>query len=307
LLDNPLSREIHIGKKIAILLHENDPCRRHGNRSSLIWHLCAVWQQQEIEVEVVNGVGRHVDADLLFSHLTLSQVPDRYAEFRSRYPVVVNGGVHDITKRYFSTNLVQPGDGYTGPVIIKTNRNYGGLNEYQLGQEALAGRRFAFLRSSLNKIINRSSRRFLRLARTLDVNHYPVYSTVASVPPGVFKNEALVVEKFLPERDGELYCLRVYVFLGDRHINFRVKSSEPIVKRNSIVSREEVPVPEEIVAARRRLNFDYGKFDYVINEGRVVLLDTNSTPGGPPRVVGTSPPIATKLADGIWSLRQPVT
>jgi hypothetical protein len=306
LLENPLSREIHIGKKIAILLHENDPYRRHGSGSSLIWHLCAVWQQQEIEVEVVKGVGRHVDADLLFSHLTLSQVPDDYAEFRSRYPIVVNGGVHDITKRYISTNLVQPGDGYTGPVIIKTNRNHGGLNEYQLGQQALAGRRFPFLRS-LNKIIDRSSRRFLRLARTLDVNHYPIYSTVARVPPSVFKNEALVVERFLPERDGELYCLRVYVFLGDRHINFRVKSSEPIVKRNLIVSREEIPVPEEIVAARRRLNFDYGKFDYVINEGRVVLLDTNSTPGiPPPPVDGTSTPIATRLADGIWSLRQSV-
>src|SRR5213079_1238108 len=35
----------------------------------------------------------------------------------------------------------------------------------------------------------------------------------------------------------------------------------------------------EIVEARKRLNFDYGKFDYVLHEGRPVLLDTNKTTG----------------------------
>ena len=30
---------------------------------------------------------------------------------------------------------------------------------------------------------------------------------------------------------------------------------------------------------RRDLGFDYGKFDYVIHEGRAILLDANSTPG----------------------------
>jgi hypothetical protein len=266
-----------------------------------------LWQEQNIEVEVIKGVDRHVDADLLFSHLDLSQVDDRYEEFRSRYPFVVNGGVRDITKRFISTNLVQPGDGYTGPVIVKTNRNDGGLPEALLKQERAAGRRLASLWSDLNKIIDRNSRRFLRLARTLDVNQYPVFPTVASIPPGVFKNEALVVERFLPERDGELYCLRVYVFLGDRHVNTLSKSREPIIKLRSVISREEVPVPEEIVAARRRLKFDYGKFDYVINEGQVVLLDTNSTPGSPPSSADGTSPTAAKLADGIRFLWQSAT
>ena len=287
-------------KKIVILLHEDDPYPRYRSEWwHLIWQLCALWQEQNIEVEVVKGVDRHVDADLLFSHLDLSQVDDRYEEFRSRYPFVVNGGVRDITKRFISTNLVQPGDGYTGPVIVKTNRNYGGLPETLLKQERAAGRRLASLWSGLNKIIDRNSRRFLRLARTLDVDQYPVFPTVASIPPGVFKNEALVVERFLPERDGELYCLRVYVFLGDRHVNTLSKSREPIIKLSSVISREKVPVPEEIVAARRRLKFDYGKFDYVINEGRVVLLDTNSTPGSPPSSADGASPTAAKLADGI--------
>jgi hypothetical protein len=33
------------------------------------------------------------------------------------------------------------------------------------------------------------------------------------------------------------------------------------------------------VLERSRLGFDYGKFDYVMHEGRAVLLDANSTPG----------------------------
>jgi len=31
--------------------------------------------------------------------------------------------------------------------------------------------------------------------------------------------------------------------------------------------------------ARRKLGFDYGKFDYVVHEGRAHLLDANRTPG----------------------------
>jgi hypothetical protein len=292
-------------KKIVVLLHKDDLYSGHGS-GSLIWQLCALWQQQNIEVEVVKGVDKKVDADVLFSHIDLSQVPDSYEEFRSRYPLVVNGRVRDITKRFISKNLVQPGDGYTGPVIVKTNRNYGGLQENLLGR-GIASRRITSLWSSLNKIINPNSRRFLGLAKILDVNQYPIFPTVASVPLGAFKNEALVVERFLPERDGELYCLRVYLFLGDRHVSSLGKSREPIIKRDSVVYRQEVPVPEEIAAARRRLNFDYGKFDYVMNDGRVVLLDTNSTPGGPPSLAdGTTNPTAARLADGIRFLWQSV-
>ena len=30
---------------------------------------------------------------------------------------------------------------------------------------------------------------------------------------------------------------------------------------------------------RRELNFDYGKFDYVIHKGKVILFDINKTTG----------------------------
>jgi hypothetical protein len=40
----------------------------------------------------------------------------------------------------------------------------------------------------------------------------------------------------------------------------------------------DVPVSEEILEVRRRLGFDYGKIDYVVHEGQVVLIDVNTTP-----------------------------
>ena len=43
--------------------------------------------------------------------------------------------------------------------------------------------------------------------------------------------------------------------------------------------REIVEPHPEVLEIRRTLGFDYGKFDYVLHDGRVVLLDINKTPG----------------------------
>ena len=41
-----------------------------------------------------------------------------------------------------------------------------------------------------------------------------------------------------------------------------------------------VDVHPDIVELIKRMKFDYGKFDYVMHEGKPVLLDANKTPGG---------------------------
>ena len=54
------------------------------------------------------------------------------------------------------------------------------------------------------------------------------------------------------------------------------------------------------VATLYRLHFDYGKFDYVVHEGRAVLIDTNKTTGSPP---STNPEREARrriLADGLY-------
>jgi len=60
-------------------------------------------------------------------------------------------------------------------------------------------------------------------------------------------------------------------------------------------------VPKEVTGMRRRLGLDYGKIDYVIHQGQVVILDANRTPAGPGTPEATARTVGD-LADGIWSL-----
>lgn len=46
----------------------------------------------------------------------------------------------------------------------------------------------------------------------------------------VWHNPDLVVERFLPERHDGHYCLRVWMFLGDKETNTLCYSAHPIVK-----------------------------------------------------------------------------
>ena len=59
----------------------------------------------------------------------------------------------------------------------------------------------------------------------------------------------------------------------------RLVSSRPIVKAANIVRRDyDLPIPDKLRAMREELGFDYGKFDYVVADGEVALLDANRTP-----------------------------
>jgi hypothetical protein len=69
------------------------------------------------------------------------------------------------------------------------------------------------------------------------------------------------------------------VFLGDKHTHSLSLSKHPIVKGSRVIHREALgDVPEELQRMREELKFDFGKFDYVLAEGRVVLYDANRTP-----------------------------
>jgi hypothetical protein len=83
----------------------------------------------------------------------------------------------------------------------------------------------------------------------------------------------------LPEYKNGVYYLRVYKFFGDRAYCAQLGSYHPIVKQKNIISREEVSIPDEVVAFRREFGMDYGKLDFVIREGRVTVFDVNRTPG----------------------------
>ena len=57
----------------------------------------------------------------------------------------------------------------------------------------------------------------------------------------------------------------------------------------------------EIVELRKKMKFDYGKFDYVIHDGKVVLLDINKTIGIPKQITSEILKNWQYRAEGIYS------
>ncbi|MEI6513181.1 MAG: hypothetical protein WCO51_07890, partial [bacterium] len=111
----------------------------------------------------------------------------------------------------------------------------------------------------------------------------------------------LVVEKFLPEKEGDYYYIRLYMFLGDCSRSVRVASLEPFVKSRTYTgSFENLQVPEEVLQFRRELGLDYAKIDYVVHEGQVEILDVSQTMGKGIMSEGVTGCISD-LAEGIWS------
>jgi hypothetical protein len=207
-----------------------------------------------------------LDAGIL--HVAATRVSNKIVSQLPKQLPIVNRQVLDISKRRVSRMLVTSGDRYIGPVIVKSNANYAGLDD---------SARLDHGRKRLPRLI-----KFL-LHKTQPVvpTPYRIYPSIADVPQRVWSESHLVVEKFIPEREGCLYCIRKWVFLGDADILIIDRSNDPIVKAaNSKQDLVKDRVPEELVVERRRLGFDYGKFDYVMHEGQAVLLDANSTPGG---------------------------
>lgn len=250
---------------IVILQHRYDTFEK---TRYFLREIAKIWRENGVRVSVLNSLGPRVDADLAILHVDLTVVPDDYLAFVRQYPVVINGSVTDISKRLISNNLVCRGDGYQGQVIVKTDRNFRGVGEAMLAKNGPLLRRYAH---SLRDKLPWSCRSKL--------SGYPIFKSVSQVPRAVWHNPDLVVEQFLPECHDGFYCLRTWVFLGDKETNSVSYSDQPIVKSNNVLRRETVAeVPDELRQIRRDLGFDFGKFDYVLVNGRTVLYDANRTP-----------------------------
>ncbi len=266
-------------RRIAILFHETD--RNRDLSGYRINALASYWKQDGHEVFPVFGIQEFTPADLAIVHLDLSVVPENYLAFANRYPIVLNGKVRDIRKSTFSTHLVRRGDAWRGPVIVKTERNYAGHPEAIRGLPRVDGKGLQPLfRSPLD---------------------YKIFSQIQKVPDVVFDMPDLVVQRFLPEMEGGLFHVRTYQFLGDRDSCSREGANHPIVKSETHVFSESVTPHPDIVELREKLNFHYGKFDYVLHNGEAILLDINKTTGvsWPP-----SPSIEAErcnIAQGLYS------
>lgn len=268
------------GKRIAILLYEKD--NQHTLKQHLISLLAEQWREDGHEVIFLFGIDKFVPADIIFVHVDLSVVPDSYLEFAARYPIAINGSIKDTRKSAYIPNLLKKGDSYDGPVIIKSNNNSAGIPE----------RTRAGLFGRIHEKTLRAIHRFRGEATPLTIRtalDYKVYDHLREVPRIYFYHPGLVIQKFTPEMDENFFYTNSIFFLGDQISCGRLKAKNPIVKDDTLIDLERNVEPHpDILALRKKLKFDYGKFDYVIHQGDAILLDANKTVGWPPNLSGKS-------------------
>jgi len=218
--------------------------------------MAGVWQDQGHRVSVLNGPAGKCEADLIINHIDLTVTPVDHLAYLRCFPKALNVAVVDISKRMISKMLVRKGEPYHGRVIVKSDLNSSGSPEASLALKGLMPPSYCQVLPA-----------------------YHVFDGVDEVPEVIWNHRAVIVERFVPERSGEFYCLRTWVFCGDRESNSLSFAQVPIIKQKDVVRRDVVPeVPDELRQMRDELGFDYGKFDYGIVDGEVILYDANRTP-----------------------------
>lgn len=237
--------------------------------------LVRLWRQAGHQVMVSDRLHQEVDLVLMHHNSTWPNLPNLpnlsglSGIQPSHRPILLNDRVRDISKRRFSQQLLTPSSDWPGPVIIKTNANFFGLPELQKLP-------IYKMRLILRRLVTLNNWRILR---QLPWKQYPVLDSLAAVPDWIWQRPELVVEKFIPERDGELYVMRTWLFFGDRSYGVKIWGRYPVVKHRGIVRYEyRYEVPPELEQQRQALAFDFGKFDYVMHQGQAKLLDINTTP-----------------------------
>ena len=253
--------------RIAIITHSIDAFQ---GSSYLLHRMSDVWLSKGIDIAVIKGPDQDLpDADLAILHTDITAIGEDYGRIIDHYPLVINGRVRDISKHVFSDLIVGRDNPYSGPVIVKTNANFGGMRERQ--EKFLSGDHQA----------NIGIQRPWRKVEWLE--EYPTFNSLREVPQGVWRNDKLVVEKFLTEQNqSDEYLLKIWVFFGDQEVYYQSFSDEPIIKSHNTKRREFLDpndLPESLRKTRKKLGFDFGKFDFSISDGKTVLYDINRTPG----------------------------
>lgn len=267
--------------------------------------LVDIWRERGHEIRIVRGLpGPGWDrGDVCVLHVDLTHTPWEFAALARAYPVAVNGSFLDNSKRVVSTNLVQPGDGYEGPVVVKSDLNYGGSPEAVLHRRrsGWAARRVA------------SARRLLpwTLRPRLAAQDYRLYELRADVPRSVWWNRNLVVERYFEERAEGMYWVRSWVFLGDRGFVRFQGADRRIIKADAVKVRRIEPdtdpriLPDSVRRRRAELGMDFGKIDYIVQDGLAAVIDANRTPNSRAVTPEARREEALRVIDGLDALMRP--
>jgi len=259
---------------ILILTH----CNKSGLPSYLVDLLAKEWKARGIRVIFHHDLGAAVHADVCLVHVDLSIVPPRYIEFASRYPNTINLHITDIRKTSYSRNRVRRGDGYEGPIIVKSSLNSAGDPE----RRGKPDRRLRSIWERFNRALTRRAPPGLPFQRPsiTSKQHYRIFPKRHMLPVGWLDRDDIIVERFRPERHGDNFVLREWYFLGDREHSVCELSNDPVFTSGTHCPALEAPPPEIIRQVRRELRLDYGKIDYGIDcEGVPVVFDVNKTVG----------------------------
>ena len=239
--------------------------------------------------QVSRGLLPSLNSGIGLVHINRTVINPAHLPAVSARTPLLNGKALDISKNSFSTLQLAPDDRWDGPVIVKSNLNFFGNPERS---EIFAG-----TLGKLDRAVSRLLSAHWQLARRLPHNDYPILPSIANVPGWVWKRDDLIVERFLPERVGDFYSIRGWLFFGQRGYAYRLYATSPVVKAGNISHFGRLDcVPEELQALRRQYAFDFGKFDYVEIDGKAVLLDINKTPT---TVALQDSPRLRDLAEGI--------
>ena len=202
------------------------------------------------------GVRSAVIADLCCIHVDLSKVPQKYTDQAAKIaPIVLNGKITDLHKSRISSLRVDRD--YAGEVILKTNLNaYGSPERWH---------RMA------------SGFRVLPVVR----KGYPVFPSARAVPEPLWQSSDFIVERYVREDnslEGE-YSVHSLFCSGADVSAIRFVSTSKNAKATGSLRIEPAEVTRELLQVRKERNLDFGKLDYLIEDGKTHLIDVNKTPG----------------------------
>ena len=272
--------------RIVVITHEYDELlRRSGllrrwTSSYLLYDILTELQRRKHEVVVASGLSSRPTGDAALLHVDATVTPDDYVDYGRSFPLCLNLAATDISKRKVSDAVLGAQDDWDGPVIVKSNRNSGGDPERRMNRRA------------------RQRGHAEPFPEMPDFGEYRIYDSRDELPDHVAADPDLSLEKFVAERGSDGYALRFWVFCGEAERCTRYVSSDRLVKASGFMNKEAVPVPDDLRRRRRELGFDYGKFDFVVHQGKTMLLDANKTPGRPRNLTNQLAEGAANLADG---------
>jgi hypothetical protein len=291
---------------ILILAHRNDGLtelsvnrgfgKDASKQSYTIGILAGIWRQLGLTVAVKRGSSQFSwpCATAAINHVNLTVTPAHCLRCLRRFTHTVNAGFTDSSKSKYCRDLLRGDDGYDGPVIVKTDLNFGGRAEYKLQQMMESSWRRQLVRFVSNSGVTVSA---------WDPYNYPIYDHASQVPIEVWNDPNLVVQKFQAERSNNgLYCLRSWYFLGDCGFHVVTASKEPIVKGRNAITRQiaDIATPPEIELLRKELRVDFGRLDYGLLAGKSVVYDINRTPAVTSASAGQYSSQWRGLAEGIF-------